>query len=82
MTRRTADSGHRRLLWVPDGAYVRPIKVQAGISDGTMTAVQGDGLAEGMQIITGLKSRGGQSDDARNPFTPQFLRRNRNQGKR
>lgn len=81
-THPAADSGHRRPLWIPDGAYVRPIKVQPGISDGTMTAVQGDGLTEGMKIVTGVNSRGGQSDDARNPFTPQFLRRNRSQGKR
>jgi HlyD family secretion protein len=67
--------GHR--LWTPDGAYVRPLAVDAGSSDGVMTAVAGDGLAAGMPVVTGRTAAGGDQGDARNPFTPQFRRSSR-----
>lgn len=72
-------SNHWHRLWTPDGEYLRPIRVQSGPSDGIMTVVAGDGLTEGLPVVTGLKSRYSGSGDARNPFTPQFLRRNRSQ---
>ena len=78
-TRRASDGSLLHVLWTSDGAYVRPIKVRTGTSDGILTAVEGDGLTEGMTVVTGLKTRGNESSDARNPFTPQFMRRNRSQ---
>ena len=77
-----SDGGHPHVLWTSDGAYVRPIRVRTGASDGILTAVEGDGLTEGLPVVTGLKARGSTSSDARNPFTPQFLRRNRSQSSR
>jgi len=77
-----SDGRRQSLLWTLEGAYVRPIWVRAGISDGVMTAVEGDALTEGMPVVTGLKARDRESSDARNPFAPQFLRRNRGQGSR
>jgi HlyD family secretion protein len=77
---RASDGTHRHLLWTVDGEYVRPIAVSAGTSDGVVTAVSGDGLSEGLAVVTGLaESNGSATSDARNPFTPQFLRRNRSQ---
>jgi HlyD family secretion protein len=70
------------VLWTLDGAYVRPIRVRTGASDGILTAVEGDGLTEGLPVVTGLKTRGSEPSDARNPFTPQFMRRNRSQSSR
>jgi HlyD family secretion protein len=75
---RRASTGKRRLVWTVDGAYVRPVAVKAGVSDGIVTAVTGDGLTEGMPVVTGLAVKGAESSDARNPFTPQF-RRSRSQ---
>ena len=83
-TDRSDDGRSRHRVWVLDGAYVQPVRVQAGISDGTMTAVQGEGLKEGMMVVTGLDGQGSQtgSSDARNPFAPQFPHRNRNSSKK
>jgi len=74
-----AGAGELRVVWTPDGEYVRPVWVHAGTTDGTMTAVSGDGLTEGFAIVTGLKTRDSEPSDARNPFAPQFPRRSRNQ---
>lgn len=72
----------RRLVWTPDGAYVRPISVRTRASDGVMTVVVGDGLSEGMAVVTGTKSLDSEPGDARNPFTPQFRGRRRSQASR
>ena len=61
------------IIWVQQGAYVRPIKVNIGLSDGTMTEVQGDELKEGLQIIIGeQQQRQAVSDGTTNPFTPKL----------
>jgi HlyD family secretion protein len=64
----------RRTLWVKDGAFVRPIEVTTGISDGANTAVIADGLREGQEIVTGEAAVTAQTD-AKNPFLPKVLRR-------
>jgi HlyD family secretion protein len=63
---------NRAALWAPDGNYVKPIRVQAGMTDGAFTEVQGEGLTEGMQIVTGVQSQTNKEDVATNPFTPKF----------
>jgi HlyD family secretion protein len=75
-----ASTGKRRLLWTVDGAYVRPVPVIAGVSDGIVTAVTGEGVTEGMPVVTGLAAQGAATtSDARNPFTPQFRHRSSKQ---
>ncbi len=64
------------LLWVQEGKQVRPITVKAGMSDGTATEVEGDGLTEGMEVIIGERIEKAAQTVA-NPFTPQTMRRNR-----
>ena len=70
----------RNVVWAVQGQYVRPIPVRAGLSDGTMTQVQGKDLSAGLAVVTGIRDQGAASTDTRNPFTPQFLRRNQSQG--
>jgi HlyD family secretion protein len=65
------DSGRpalaRGTVWVQDGAYVRPIRLRTGLSDGAVTEVVSDKLAEGTEVIvatvrldrTGGSARGG-----------------------
>ncbi|ADK85013.1 efflux transporter, RND family, MFP subunit [Desulfarculus baarsii DSM 2075] len=75
--------GKRGVIWVPDGAYARPLKVKVGVSDGTHTAISGPDLSEGMSVIVGGGSQGArtqsaaasQSDGAASPFTPKMPRR-------
>jgi HlyD family secretion protein len=66
-----------RVLWVEDQDYVRPLRVQAGASDGSMTEVQGEGLTEGLKVVTGFETMAKGQTGASNPFMPQFLRRGR-----
>jgi HlyD family secretion protein len=63
------------VVWVQQGAFVRPISVRLGPSNGTKTEVQGDELKEGLQIIIG-EQRQQQTGDTgtTNPFVPQIRR--------
>jgi HlyD family secretion protein len=68
-------------LYEEAGKYVRPIQVKLGLTDGTLTEVQGEGLAEGTILVTGVESQdagGDQSASEANPFVPQFGKRNTN----
>ncbi len=64
-------------LWVPDGAFVRPIHVNLGLSDGTWTEVQGEGLSDGLTVVLGVQTPDMTADAApgASPFIPQFGRR-------
>ena len=62
----------RAALWVAEGDYVKPIRVRVGLTDGTYTEVQGEGLTEGMNIVTGVQTQTNNKDVATNPFTPKF----------
>ncbi len=64
-------------LWVPDGAFVRPIHVNLGLSDGTWTEVQGEGLSDGMTVVLGVQTPDMVAEAApgASPFIPQFGRR-------
>ncbi len=41
------------VLWVRRGVFVEPLPVAVGLSDGVITEVSGDALAEGTQIVVG-----------------------------
>ena len=62
-------------LWLLEGNQVRPLMVQVGQSDGQFTAVSGDGLQEGLQVVTGIRPQGAAGgQQGGNPFTPSFAR--------
>jgi HlyD family secretion protein len=67
-------SSSRRTLWLHDGDFVRPLEVMAGTSDGAHTAVTGEGLREGVVVVTGETTASGQTD-VKNPFLPKVIRR-------
>jgi len=64
----------RRILWLKDGAFVRPIEVTAATSDGASTAVAAEGLREGQEVVTGETTASAQTD-VKNPFLPKAYRR-------
>jgi HlyD family secretion protein len=69
----TGAGGNRTALWIPDGGYVKPIRVQLGLSDGMYTEVQGESLTEGMKVVIGMQTQTNNKEDAAtNPFTPKF----------
>ncbi len=45
-------AGAQKQLWVLQGGKPTPLRVTTGITDGRMTEVSGDGLQEGLQVIT------------------------------
>jgi HlyD family secretion protein len=70
-----AEPVDRSRIWLADGEYVRPLFVRPGPSDGALTEIEGEGLAEGLEIVTGLKApAGARAEAGANPFTPTFTR--------
>jgi HlyD family secretion protein len=64
-------------IWVPDGAFVRPIPVKVGLSDGTATEVSGEAVREGLEVVVGENSPGtpggGPGGSTASPFMPRFF---------
>ncbi|SPF34221.1 Efflux transporter, RND family, MFP subunit [Syntrophobacter sp. SbD1] len=62
-------------VWVPEGAFVRPVHVQVGLTDGMFTEVSGKAVTEGLQVVTGETRRqpaGSQAQgEGASPFMPQ-----------
>jgi HlyD family secretion protein len=70
-TRPTEKKQYRRAtVWVRDGNFLRPIKVQAGVTDSVITEVQGEGLSEGMEVIIGEVRNETAAATSTNPFGP------------
>lgn len=64
-------------IWVEQGNFVHPFNVSIGLTDGTLTEVQGRDLAEGMRMVIGEQSSEashGPSSGGASPFTPQIGR--------
>ena len=51
---------------------MKPVRVRAGQTDGAQTEVEGEGLTEGMKVVTGLQPQNNAAAVATNPFTPKF----------
>ncbi|HEY7172076.1 MAG TPA: efflux RND transporter periplasmic adaptor subunit [Vicinamibacterales bacterium] len=47
--------GQKR-VWVADGDGLRPVAVTAGLSDGQLTEISGDGLQPGARVVTSVSS--------------------------
>jgi HlyD family secretion protein len=63
----------RATVWVPDGEFVRPIKVRVGLTDGLMTEVVDvikDQLTPETEIVTGDNQPAGSREGTVNPFGP------------
>jgi HlyD family secretion protein len=48
-----AEGEARGTVWVAEGKFVRPLSVKILLTDGTMSAVEGPGLAEGLEVVVG-----------------------------
>lgn len=76
-----------RQVWVlgGDGASLRPVPVQAGVNDGTTTAITGGELKEGARVVTGAAQAAAAASPAPSsgsPLVPQRPRRMGNGGGR
>jgi HlyD family secretion protein len=61
------------IVWLKDGALVRPLEVKLGTSDGSSTAVIADNLREGQEVVVGLSA--GAQASTQNPFLPPAMKR-------
>lgn len=69
-----SDGQKRGTLWVRRGDFLEPLQIMAGLSDGAMTEVQGDGLKEGIEVVMGQNTQATGPAGTANPFMPQFGR--------
>jgi HlyD family secretion protein len=69
------DAAKREILWIEDGDQVRPLLVHVGLTDGGMTQVEGEHLAEGLEIVTGQQNQAAERSETTNPFAPKIPRR-------
>lgn len=71
----TGAPGHGT-IWVQQGEFAKPIEVQAGTSDGSMTEIQSDQIKEGTQVITGVEERNEVQKPSQesSPFMPKLFR--------
>ena len=65
------------LVWVPQGALVRPVQVTLGLSDGSLTEVSSPELKVGTPLVVGeMDSQpAGQPASGGSPFTPQLFKK-------
>jgi len=73
--RARGDTAQPGILWIPDGEQVRPLWVRLGLTDGGMTEVEGEHLAEGLEIVTGQQRLAAERSGTTNPFAPKIPRR-------
>ena len=68
-------------VWTRDGAFVRPVNVLVGITDGIDTAVRSDKLTEDTEVVVGeVVSMAAGPAQQTNPFGPPQFGRNRGPG--
>lgn len=73
----TAGSKFREAtIWIEKNGFVEPVKVLAGLTDGAFTEIQGDGITEGMKVVTGeqIKNSGNVAGGTSSPFIPRIAR--------
>ena len=78
----SGDGATAGVLWALDAKRIRPVRVRAGPNDGTVTRVEGEDLAEGLQVVTGMHEQGKESTAVSNPFAPPIPRAVRGRGSR
>jgi HlyD family secretion protein len=70
-----------KTLWVPEGDHMRPVSVTVGISDGSMSEVQGEQLKEEMEVVIGEEQRDASAPSGGSPFVPQIRGRRGSSGR-
>lgn len=65
------------VVWVSESGSVRPVRVRVGLSDGSWTEIQGEGIREGVSVVVGerMAAAAKDSDGLVNPFAPKLMGR-------
>ncbi len=71
-TRSRNDKGYEThgMLWVKDQAFVRPIEVALGLTDGISSEILGGEVGEGVEVVVGVAQA--QDESGTSPFLPQI----------
>ena len=69
-----SEDGSQGIVWLLEGKCVRPIFVRIGMTDGSSAEVEGNGLVEGQEIVTGVQAASAGQAETTNPFTPKIPR--------
>jgi HlyD family secretion protein len=69
------DQQDRGRIWVKQGDSVRPVQVQIGATDGSLTEVSGEEAEEGMEVVTGENRPEQVAENSKNPFAPPQIPR-------
>jgi HlyD family secretion protein len=72
----------RGTVWIEQGDFVRPIRVNSGLTDGASTEVEGKGVTDGMHVVVGETTREAAAGPGteRSPLMPQPMGRGQRQG--
>jgi len=68
------ESESKGILWVAEGAFVQPLTVNVGPTDGSRTEVSGQGVTEATKVVTGVRKTASTQSETTNPFTPKIPR--------
>ena len=61
-------------VWVDEGGFARPVRIETGLTDGTQVEVVAGDLKEGAEVIVG-EVRHEEANATKNPFLPTFFGR-------
>ncbi len=67
----------RGTVWVPEAGAVRPVAVRIGLTDGSLTEVESEGLKEGTPLVVGELQDETSGLSYSSPFAPQFSKDSR-----
>jgi len=68
------DERGRGVVWIPEGAFVKPLAVRIGLSDGTMTEIESPEIKEEARVIVGEQSKDAPAPTATaSPFAPKLF---------
>jgi HlyD family secretion protein len=72
----------RGTIWVVQGNFVRPIRVNTGLTDGAFTEIEGKDVTDGMSVVIGESARETTAGPGteRSPLMPQPMGRGQRQG--
>lgn len=72
----------RGTIWAVQGNFVRPIRVNTGLTDGAFTEAEGKEVTDGMQVVIGETTREASAGPGteRSPLMPQPMGRGQRQG--
>lgn len=70
----------KSFVWVQDGAFVRPLEVKLGATDGTRTEISGGDVMEKMELVIGEIRAESSTSGSVNPFAPKVYGSGKKEG--